>query len=396
MLTSPAPAAGPFELVEHKGLGHPDSVCDALAEAASRRLSQFYFERFGHILHHNLDKALLCGGAARAEFGGGEVLAPIEIYLAGRATTRHRGVVIPVEELAVEAAREWLGSNLRHLDVARDVRLIPKIRTTSSELQTLFGENPGIGVARANDTSLAVGFAPFDALEKVVSTAGRVLNEPGVRREFPWVGEDIKVMGARVGDRITLTVACAMVGRAIANIGEYFANKASLTDFLAHRVRQETGFDTEVAVNAADGDSQESVYVTVTGLSAEAGDDGQVGRGNRVNGLITPYRPMSLEAAAGKNPVSHVGKLYNVMAHRIAAVVVREMHEVEAAYCYLLSRIGRPIDEPALFDLKVALLEQGTGPLSALAPRIAELALAEFSTIGSLWREALAGILPVY
>jgi S-adenosylmethionine synthetase len=51
-----------------------------------------------------------------------------------------------------------------------------------------------------------------------------------------------------------------------------------------------------------------TVYLTVTGTSAEAGDDGEVGRGNRVNDLITPYRPISLEAAAGKNPVTHVGQ----------------------------------------------------------------------------------------
>jgi len=90
--------------------------------------------------------------------------------------------------------------------------------------------------------------------------------------------------------------------------------------------------------HTADGDTPESIYLTVTGTSAEAGDDGEVGRGNRANGLITPYRPMSLEATAGKNPVTHVGKIYNVLAQRIAAGIVRETAGVEEAYCSLLSR----------------------------------------------------------
>jgi S-adenosylmethionine synthetase len=147
-------------------------------------------------------------------------------------------------------------------------------------------------------------------------------------------------------------------------------------------------------VNAADGDTPESVYLTVTGLSAEAGDDGQVGRGNRVNGLITPYRPMSLEAAAGKNPVAHVGKLYNVMANRVAHAVVMEVPEVDEAYCYLLSRIGHPIADPPLFELKVRPKEQMR--LDALAPRIRDVAHSTFARIDSLWREAASGTLQLW
>ncbi len=52
--------------------------------------------------------------------------------------------------------------------------------------------------------------------------------------------------------------------------------------------------------------------------SVEMGDDGATGRGNRGNCLITPMRPMSIEAIAGKNPVNHVGKIYNVIAQQVA------------------------------------------------------------------------------
>ncbi|HSJ96111.1 MAG TPA: methionine adenosyltransferase, partial [Myxococcota bacterium] len=72
-LPGDGPEAEPVEVVERKGLGHPDSICDALAEAFSLALSRFYREHFGRILHHNVDKVLLVGGRAEPAFGGGAV-----------------------------------------------------------------------------------------------------------------------------------------------------------------------------------------------------------------------------------------------------------------------------------------------------------------------------------
>jgi S-adenosylmethionine synthetase len=145
-----------------------------------------------------------------------------------------------------------------------------------------------------------------------------------------------------------------------------------------------SGLAFEAVVNAADGDAPDSVYLTVTGTSAEAGDDGQVGRGNRVNGLITPYRPMSLEAVAGKNPVSHVGKLYNVAATRMAARLVAGIEEVEEACCFLASRIGAPVTEPRALDVKLRLARGAA--LADVRQRASEIARGELSGIGELWR----------
>ena len=63
------------KVVERKGIG-PDTICDALAETLSRNLCREYRRCFGAILHHNVDKALLCGGRSTPAFGGGSVLAP--------------------------------------------------------------------------------------------------------------------------------------------------------------------------------------------------------------------------------------------------------------------------------------------------------------------------------
>jgi S-adenosylmethionine synthetase len=109
----------------------------------------------------------------------------------------------------------------------------------------------------------------------------------------------------------------------------------------------------DVFVNTADDIERKSVYITLTGTSAEMGDDGSVGRGNRVNGLITPFRGMSLEAAAGKNPVNHVGKIYSVLATHIAEQVVEEYEDIEDVNVTLLSQIGKPIDQPKVASASI-------------------------------------------
>lgn len=388
-LEGPSAGALPLELVERKGLGHPDTLCDALAEHLSRTLSRAYLERFGVILHHNVDKALLRGGAARAAFGGGEVTEPIEIYLAGRATTEAKGVRVAVDELAVEGSKQWLSEHLRFLDVEKHVRIIPRIRPTSADLAELFLRRPAGAPPLANDTSLGVGYAPLDELERTVLAVERQLNAPEAKARLPVIGEDIKVMGVRSGDRTSLTVACAMVGRFVADLDDYWRQKEQLRALALEAARATCRGALELVVNAADGTTAQSVYLTVTGLSAEAGDDGQVGRGNRVNGLITPYRPMTLEAAAGKNPVTHVGKLYNLVANRIARAVVAEVPAAAEATCHLVSQIGRPITDPQVMDVKVRLADPAA--LAALRPRISEVARASLASVTGLWRELIEG-----
>jgi S-adenosylmethionine synthetase len=374
----------PVEVVERKGLGHPDTICDALAEEASRALSRHYLERFGFVLHHNVDKVLLRGGAARTAFGGGEVLEPIEIYLAGRATHEYRGAAVPVDALVREACGAWLRERLHALDVERHVRLHCLIRPGSAALVELFERQRRTGRRLANDTSIGVGHAPFSRLERAVLDAELALNAPERKASYPELGEDVKVMGVRNGRRIELTVACAFVDRSVRDLADYLAKR----DRAAGLVRAAAGRDVRVALNAADDPDAGSFYLTVTGPSAEAGDDGQAGRGNRANGLITPGRPMTLESVAGKNPLTHVGKLYNVAATRLAAALTREVEAAIEARVTLVSRIGQPIDEPQLAHVELRVADPRV--LESIALRAQELARAELAALGNLWQELLA------
>ena len=392
---SPLPTSPPahvVEVVERKGVGHPDTLCDLLAEAVSVGLSRAYVERFGQVLHHNVDKALLIGGAARPAFGGGQMLKPIEITLAGRATRQFAGAVIPVEELAVEIARNCLKTHVRNLD-SRCLTIVPRIRETSPDLASLFVRTTTNGVPLANDSSIGVGFAPLDALERTVLAIERCLASEDVKQRHPEIGDDVKVLAVRNGASVEVTVACAFIGRHVADLSDYREKKERTRALVKAAAMQAYGGTVDVQVTAADGDNADSIYLTVTGLSAEAGDDGEVGRGNRVNGLITPYRPMTLEAAAGKNPVTHTGKLYNLLANRIARALTSEIPGIEEAYCYLVSRIGAPVDDPQVADIHVRVSDPAS--IGMLEPQIEELLQTHLRSAPMLWRDVLTGRVPV-
>jgi S-adenosylmethionine synthetase len=382
------------EIVERKGIGHPDTICDALAEELSRALSRFYLERFGLVLHHNVDKALLWGGSSRPRFGGGEILAPMEIFLAGRATLEYRGIRVPLEELVRESSLNWLNTHLHALDPQRHVKLHSLIRPGSPDLVELYLRQEQTGMALANDTSCGVGYAPLSELERVVLAVERHLNAPGCKARQPAFGEDIKVMGIARGGTIQLTIACAFVDAHVADADDYLAHKARLVQEATQAAGRESSKPLGISVNAADDVAKGSLYLTVTGTSAESGDDGEVGRGNRVNGLISPYRPMNMEAAAGKNPVTHVGKLYNIVAQRIAAGLVRELDAVRQANCYLVSQIGAPISEPLVIDIRLELHEGAA--LDALKAHVEQIAHAELGSMAEIRRALLEGEITVY
>ncbi|ADG13817.1 methionine adenosyltransferase [Methanocaldococcus infernus] len=346
-----------IEIVERKGLGHPDSLADGIAESVSRALCKMYIEKFNTILHHNTDQVEVVGGHAYPRFGGGEMVSPIYILLSGRATTqiiKENGEVIklPVGTVAIKAAKEHLKKVLRNLDVEKDVIIDCRIGQGSSDLIDVF-ERQKNKVPLANDTSFGVGYAPLSVTERLVLETERFLNSEELKKEIPAVGEDIKVMGLREGKKIKLTIAMAVVDKYVKNLEEY----KEVINKVREKVRElakkiADGYDVEIYINTADDYENGSVYITVTGTSAEMGDDGSVGRGNRVNGLITPFRPMSMEAASGKNPVNHVGKIYNILANLIANDIAK-IEGVREVYVRILSQIGKPINEPKALDIEL-------------------------------------------
>ncbi len=388
-LEGPAIEMRPIEIVERKGLGHPDTICDMLSERLSVSLSCHYLERFGRILPHNLDKALLVAGRSNAAFGSGEVIEPIDLYLSGRAVTSLASEHIPIAEIARDTVKQFFAENFHALDPDKHVRLHCLVRPGSQDLLDMALRQTERGIPLCNDTSCGVGFAPLAELEKIVLAIERRLNARETKLEFPACGQDVKVMGVRNHDQITITLACAMICGFLSDLDAYADATGRVVELATDVARSLTDKPIKVLVNCADELERGSIYLTVTGTSAESGDDGETGRGNRSNGLITPLRPMSLEATAGKNPVTHVGKLYNIAAQQIADDLIVEVPQVESAECHLVSRIGAAIDRPQAVLIRIGLAH---GRINRQVERqVEEIVARRMSGVPRLWERFLVG-----
>ncbi len=351
------------EIVERKGIGHPDSLIDGIMEEISRGLSRAYIAEFGKVLHHNVDKGQICGGGTKVEFGGGVFTKPIYVLLSGRATEKANGKTFPIHHIALEAAHEYMKRAVPELDVQDDVEFESRIAPGSSDLVELFLRGPK--VPYANDTSFGTGFAPLTDLERLVLESERLLNSRQYKKAHPEVGPDIKVMGLREKGLLKLTVACAFIAKHVPGIDAYSEFKERVREDILRNAKRLTDKEVQVFVNTADDIKAKSVYITLTGTSAEMGDDGSVGRGNRVNGLITPMRSMTMEAAAGKNPVNHVGKIYSVLASEAASSISKEHPDIEDITITLLSQIGKPIDQPKVASISIIASDSDFARLQA-------------------------------
>jgi len=347
------------ELVERKGIGHPDSVADALAEEVSKSLCRMYKKEIGQVLHHNTDETQIAAGASAPKFGGGVVLDPAYILLVGRATTfvelDGKKVSLPCKPTALKAAREYLKRTFKNLDVDSEIILDARIGQGSDDLRGVYQTSKVL----ANDTSFGVGYAPYSITDRVVLDTEEYINGK-LKSTLKETGHDVKVMASRIDNKITLTVACAMVDKYISDADHY----KSAIEELHNRVYDNAlktingELDLQLDVNTGDDYKRGVYYLTCTGLSQEMGDDGSVGRGNRANGLITPYRPMSMEATSGKNPITHIGKIFNVMSKLIADDIAKKVTSDAEIHVRLLSQIGKPVSEPLTASVQILSQDQ--------------------------------------
>ncbi|MDP3106249.1 MAG: methionine adenosyltransferase [Candidatus Methanoperedens sp.] len=379
------------EVVERKGLGHPDHICDSIMNQVSVELCSAYLERFGAIMHHNIDKGMLVAGEVKTKFGGGVILKPMRIIFGDRATFEVEGEFIDVNNIAIDTAKKWIGENLRFVNTD-SIEYQVEISHGSAELTDIFKRQDT--VLGANDTSAAVGYAPMTPTESLVLETERYLNSPDFKKGFPESGEDVKVMGLRVGNKLNLTVADPLVDRFIGSETEYFRKKDELLEEIITFAQGRSELETSALLNTLDreGRGMGGIYLTVTGTSAEDADSGQVGRGNRVNGIIPLNRPVSSEAAAGKNPVSHVGKIYNVLSHRIANEIYVNVPDIREVYVWLLSQIGEPIDQPKIAAAQV-IMERGD--VGSVRDEVNEVIDRELANIQDFCMELAKGKIPV-
>lgn len=393
------PPPGELTIVERKGRGHPDTLADHLAERLSRAYSRYTKREFGAILHHNFDKLALLGGASEVRYGSGRMIAAVRVLVNGRAARSCDGVQIPVDELITDQTAAFFRERLPELEDHVAVEL--NVTANSSPGAVLTGDGKpdrekwfapnSIGDLRersvllSNDTSLGTGWAPQNRAEVFVRTLTDHFSAPDhFRATHAWCGSDVKVMAHGMAAQLDIVLAVPQKCTHVRSRHEYLENKERvLAECLQLAEQDLPGVRTSFRLNARDIHEQDELYLTYTGSSIESGDEGVVGRGNRVNGLITPLRPMNIEGVNGKNPVYHVGKLYNVAAQRIAD----QLHVVTRSYVevHLISATGRRLDRPWRIVVRL-----GEGGKTLADDRLRTFLLNTLDNLPALTSELLA------
>lgn len=339
----------PAEIVERKGVGHPDSLCDEIAEKLSAAYSRYCLREFGAVAHHWFDKLVLYGGEADIDFGRGALLRPYKAILLGKAARAVGSREIPILEIAREVAGKVLAERLTGFDPSRHLEIVDRLvdhQGTGNVTQRYRPRSAADLIAlgttglNSNDCNVCVGFAPFSTLEGIVLQVERLIASSEFRKNWQDIGSDVKVVGIRLGERIDLFLSVPFLSNHVLSESAYYTRKAELAARIRSVVMEWHRGAIDVRVNHGD----QRCYLAVHGSAADTGDVGVVGRGNRPNGLITPMRTMSIEAVNGKNPLDHTGKIYSLVCQRAAAVLHSELNV--PVQVHLVTLKGRRLDDP--------------------------------------------------
>lgn len=343
-----------IEMVERKGVGHPDTLADGIAELASIRYAEFCLREFGTVLHHNLDKVAVLGG--RAAFGpaDGAYDRPVRVVFGGRASTSFGGREIPVRDILQNAATEQLRAALPGYD--RITLDLMHETTNSSKFAHWFAPRgpedlPELTEVRSNDTALLVATAPRTTAETIA-----LLTEAWFRRET-WAGSDIKALVVRVDKSIFVTVCVPALTGHLRTAAEFDTEVNRVGGELAVELAKRlpgAGPDNMVICNPRRSSTRQEPlshqYVTVSGSAIDFGEDGLVGRGISRSGLITPGQQAGNEATFGKNPAYHVGKVGGWLVDEAAQTLAGAAGPCRVAVMW---RNGDPYPEPAHVEVTI-------------------------------------------
>jgi S-adenosylmethionine synthetase len=366
----------PFEIVERKGIGHPDTLADMAAEAVSVAFSRYCLEKFGVILNHNIDKLLLGGGLSQVELGNGRLVKPIHIFLNGRMTKSFGGIPLPFQEIQDAAVKHVLKQGVPLLDLSQDI-VFDYFTTDHSATPTWFNPRDKTDITAAtkpfaSDTALVVGWWPLSPTEQLVIGLEASLYNQDWQPLFKDIGQDVKVMALRKGRHIEVTVCVPFLAQHTPSLEIYHDRRREIANhFLAcGRKILTDDYELTVAVNTQTDHGARRPYVVAKGTCLEFGEEGVVGRGNSVYGCISAFRPHTAEAPFGKNPLYHSGKVYAYMVRQIATAIAKEF-ECSCVVLALL-RNGDP-----LFDFRNVTVQLSRECDPALVRQTVERIFAE-------------------
>lgn len=316
------PSLEGFEVVERKGVGHPDSLADALANEVSIAYSRYCLDTIGVIPHHNVDKLYIGAGHYKNDYGVCERLAPVVVRVNGRMSSVFGDIDLNIEELQTSAVRNYIQQVMP--TVTDEDLVIEPNATQHTKVQSWFtprnvGDIPDATKPKANDTSVCIGHWPPSSAESLAYQLERYfwteVNGHAVPR-FAEIGQDIKVMVVRSGEQLEATLCVPAMSKHTASYDAYceiMVMHEKKLQVLADTMFENSSLQPVVKVNP-----YQRQYMLGLGSCIECGEEGMVGRGNNINGIIATHRIHTLESWAGKNPVYHTGRVYGYMTAKLA------------------------------------------------------------------------------
>lgn len=319
------PATLPVEVVERKGVGHPDSLADALANEVSVAFSRHCLDSFGIILHHNADKLYIGGGHFRNDFGACERIKPVEVRTNGRMSNSFGGKRIDIAAIQMDAVSRYLLRVLPRL-TADDVAIMPNA-TQHTKIPYWFTPRsredvPDSIAPKANDTSFCASYWPPTPAESIAYRLERYFWEardgfPVPR--FPGIGQDIKTLVFREGSAIEATLCVPSISTSTRSYEHYLEliryHEAALQE-TGEEFASAHGLRLVVRVNPF-----QRLYMLGIGSCIECGEEGMVGRGNTILGISSSHRLHTQESWAGKNPVYHTGRVFGYLTAKVARAI---------------------------------------------------------------------------
>lgn len=351
------PSRLPFEIVERKGLGHPDTLADGLAENAEIEYCNYCLREFGCVPHHNFDKLTLTGGMCKQVWGGGKFIEPVRLAFLGRGSKIFAGKSIPLAEIQESSAREYLSRILPALNISDPQQFICESLTSSRSTRHNWFTPESIndlpeysqGGPYSNDTAAMISWYPLTECESLalhIEGWFYTENDGLPRPKFNEFGQDIKIMIARKDECISVTAAVPFMTQKFHSVDEYRERLEILRRELSEHISSsypDSNIVLHVNWNAALGDMR--IYLTTGGSCTDFGEEGAVGRGNKTHGIISSFRPNTMEAPHGKNSVYFAGKILGYLAD----VTAKEIYTETGKPCQIILQadMGAKLYEPS-------------------------------------------------
>lgn len=348
----------PIEVVERKGLGHPDTIADGIAESVSIEYAKYCLKNFGAVLHHNVDKIIVFGGQCNLKYGSGKLIKPFRILFGGRMSQSFGSKEIDIKTIQTITTKKYLQRILPRLNVNKDLEF-HTFTSSSTKIPHWFSPRtiddlPEHKNPHANDTATIVGFWPLSTTEQIVLTSEKYFYkyEPKIHPRFDFIGSDIKIMAVRKEYNVELTLCIPIHADKVKNQEMYFKYKSLIQSGLSEFLEEKFGklLNISLKINTQDqkikkdDDNGRGRYLTVIGSALDYGEEGLSGRGNRCRGLISSMRASTVESIYGKNPIYHVGKIYALIANTIAKEISFSF-DCEATVI-ITTRNGDPLYSP--------------------------------------------------